>query len=566
MPSGGYQDVVNKLEALKAQFVARVVVELDDNVAKLHAVEGNAAGIRTLKQGYEWLHRLAGSAGTFGFQALGSQARKLEETLKQVVEMDSDDLSGLLATVLDEDFYQRLDSLPDLLKADAGDCAIPLLQRAVAEPEDGALQRVDLISANDEVRRELEQGLSRYGYRVAVFDSPDGYRRDHASTGENLAALVADADLLDAVHGVVAELERHSDLPLVFVAHEESFDVRYRVADAGAGGFFTVPVDIPALADRIQQLNEEREERQGGKVLIVDDDDQLVEHYRLVLEAGGLEVVTVTHPPDVIRRLSEYRPDIVLMDIHMGDYSGINLARMIRFQPEWLGLPIIYLSSEQDRDEQISAIAEGADDFIEKPIRDHRLVKEVKARCVRARQLSKLASLDSLTGLLKHSLVKQELAKEFDRCRRYGLAAQVAMLDLDHFKRVNDSHGHAVGDVVIRALANLLRHRLRKTDIIGRYGGEEFVVILPDCSAEVAEEILQDVCGQFAGLVFAGDGEEFQVTLSAGVASLRNFASAEAALNAADEAMYQRKRAGRNGVTLYRPRDPNHRDDQEARA
>nr|WP_158007594.1 diguanylate cyclase [Marinobacter sp. X15-166B] len=225
------------------------------------------------------------------------------------------------------------------------------------------------------------------------------------------------------------------------------------------------------MAERIEQLAAETELSGGGKVLIVDDDVELASHFQLVLRNAGLEVVVVHKPEQIRARLLEFQPDIVLMDIHMGDYSGIALARMIRFQPEWLGLPIIYLSSEQDRDQQISAVARDADDFIEKPITDQRLVNVVRGRCHRARQLAKLTTQDSLTGLLKHSRIKQELAKWFAVCQRSSTPTAVAMLDLDHFKQVNDTHGHAVGDVVIKALASLLRHRLRKTDIVGRYGG-----------------------------------------------------------------------------------------------
>lgn len=551
MPNGGYQDVVRKLEALKSQFVTRVAGELDENIAMLRSVRSDVTGAMTLREGYEWLHRLAGSAGTFGFNALGQQARMLEEALKPLVEADPDELAGRVDDTLDDRFFARLDSLKSLLRADAGDSAIPLLHNAVAEVSPGTLQRVDLIEADVEAAEGLAAGLSRYGYQVHRFSSVDDFAKSEPVTGDAIAALIADAEVLESLQRLLAERAELAVVPLVFLSHQESFDIRYRIAHAGAGGFFTFPLDVPALADRIEQLNQDREETTGGKVLIVDDDEQLAQHYRLVLESGGLEVVAVTRPPELMTELSEFRPDLLLLDIHMGGYSGPSLARMIRFQPEWLGLPIVYLSSEQDRDQRIHAIAQGGDDFIEKPISDQRLVNVVRARCSRARQLAKLASRDSLTGLLKHSLVKQELAKEFARCQRYGQDTAVAMVDLDHFKSVNDTYGHATGDVVIRALANLLRHRLRKTDIIGRYGGEEFVVILPDCNIAEAELILNDVCDQFSGLAFTCQGRDFQVTLSAGVARVRGFGSAEAALSAADEALYQRKNQGRNGVTLY---------------
>ena len=550
MPKGGYQDVVQKLEVLKSKFVTRVSLELEQFTARFREVAGESVSAELAREGYEWLHRLAGSAGTFGFQTLGHQARELELQLKTVAE------EQLPSNVLGVDFLQQLEGLQAFLTADAGSSAIPVLDNAVADPMEGPRQRVDLIEADADIADELVSGLSRYGYDVTTYPNPEAFEATRHSRQSGVAATIVDASFLDDLASVDQSGSTRLIRSLIYLSKEESFDIRYRIAEAGAGGFFTVPVDVPALADRIEQLNEEWQDTAGGKVMIVDDDEQLAEHYRLVLTAGGVEVKTVTRPDEVVLQLAEFRPDVLLMDIHMGRYSGVSLARLIRFQPEWLGLPIVYLSSEQDRDEQIAALAQGADDFIEKPISDQRLVNVVRARCTRARQLAKLATRDGLTGLFKHSLVKQELSKEFDRCRRHGAIATVAMLDLDHFKSVNDTFGHATGDTVIRALANLLRHRLRKTDVIGRYGGEEFVVILPDCSLAKAEPILQDVCDQFSGLVFGYQSADFRVTLSAGAASLADFVNADAALEAADQALYQRKSRGRNGVTLYQGEPP----------
>lgn len=129
------------------------------------------------------------------------------------------------------------------------------------------------------------------------------------------------------------------------------------------------------------------------------------------------------------------------------------------------------------------------------------------------------------------------------------------MLDLDHFKHVNDRHGHRVGDLVIKGLANLLRHRLRKTDIIGRYGGEEFIVALPDCSIQDAKQSMQAVCEQMSKIAFSGACGTFSVTLSIGIAPLNAYEKPEDAIEAADRALYARKSAGRNGVTIVNDLD-----------
>lgn len=287
-------------------------------------------------------------------------------------------------------------------------------------------------------------------------------------------------------------------------------------------------------------------------MLIVEDDSDLAEHYRLVLESSGIEVRLVSDTRHLMQDLAEFQPDIVLMDVNLDDRSGITLARLIRFEPRWLSLPIIYLSSEDDPESQLVAMSEGADEFLSKPITDDYLVRSVLHRCHRARQLSELMNRDSLTGLLKHALVKQQVHKELASCRRLGYRSCVAMVDLDHFKKVNDTWGHGCGDRVIKALANLLKNRLRETDVIGRYGGEEFVVVLPGCDVGQAQSVIEGIGRSFAELLFFGNDEDsFSVTLSAGIAELNDFSDGDEALEAADQALYQRKSAGRNGVSVY---------------
>jgi diguanylate cyclase (GGDEF)-like protein len=154
-------------------------------------------------------------------------------------------------------------------------------------------------------------------------------------------------------------------------------------------------------------------------------------------------------------------------------------------------------------------------------------------------------SQDSLTGLLKHAMAKDRLAQEVDRANRQGKTLVVA---IDHFKKVNDDWGHLMGDHVIKTLAQLLRQRLRRQDSVGRYGGEEFVLILPDCSLDDAQRLLHDIRLRFAEVQFGGHEKGFSVTFSAGIASNEHLRQAEELLAAADAAMYEAKRGGRNQV------------------
>ncbi|MBW7471464.1 diguanylate cyclase [Marinobacter sp. M216] len=543
-------EVARKLELLKLRFKEKATTEiglLQGAVERFRAGDYCASDITSV---YHSLHRLSGSAGTFGFAALGEEARSLERLVKPLADTDDGLPERGLTTaqvreVVNEAFVSRVANLASLVSQEQGapkphDPSSPLIFGN--KTEDSVVLIVD---PEPDSARDLTCGLEHYGFLVNVFSSIESALANGAA---GVSALVVRDELVIRESGILDALAVKP--PIICIGAEDSFTGRYALAERGVDGFVCEPVDIPVLADYMERLITERDEGRSGRVMIVDDDPELLEHYGLVLENGGMEVRRVNNPAQILSVLSEFRPDIMLMDVQMGQFSGLNLARMLRFDPEWLGLPIIYLSSEEDREFQVEALSQGGDDFLTKPVSDRFLLRAVAVRCYRARQRDKLASRDSLTGLLKHSLAKSEIHKEHARCTRLGQTSVVAMLDLDHFKQVNDRYGHRTGDLVIKGLANLLRHRLRKSDMIGRYGGEEFVVALPDCSVEDAQRVLQSVCDHMSGIVFSGGGREFSVTLSVGMAPLGDFRTSDDALEAADQALYRRKQSGRNGVTV----------------
>jgi diguanylate cyclase (GGDEF)-like protein len=305
------------------------------------------------------------------------------------------------------------------------------------------------------------------------------------------------------------------------------------------------------MVNRMVQVLEQRRAL-PQRVLIVDDDVDLAAHYRLALLSAGMEVEVLHEPEVILETLSAFRPELVLMDMYMPKFSGPDLAGVIRQYDKWTSLPIIYLSAETDLDKQVEAMNRGADDFLTKPISDAQLISSVRGRIERARHLDGQINKDSLTGLLKHASIKEAIELEVIRSRRSGKPVSVAMLDIDHFKMVNDTYGHAMGDVVISSIAMLLRQRLRQSDIIGRYGGEEFAVALPECDSKTAYQLLDDLRQRFASVRFSHDGKDFNCAISVGLASSADYADSNGAqlLIAADAALYAAKRGGRNQVRL----------------
>ncbi|WP_110674806.1 diguanylate cyclase [Salinicola sp. RZ23] len=532
------EEVQRRLAALREQYAERIGNDLQtlmaqarELAARQRAVEPEA--LESLRHG---LHRIAGSAGTFGYPALGQEAREMELWVQTVLETAVAPTSPMLTTL-----HDRLSGSYRLLENSA--------TASVAEPQ----ADYELVSGERAIRiaimaegdtHGLLQSLSGFGYDCRCLTEIEEWR-----------SWRPDVVIIDTAHVEPAVWQASvTEVPSamrVLLSDDRSFDARLQAVRAGAQGFFTHPLDVPALERRLRHLVS-LPQQDPYRVLIVDDDVELAEHFRLTLKVAGIESRVIDQPSDVLRGLREFVPDLVLIDINMPGCSGTELARLIRFDDDWLRIPLIYLSAESDAQRQAQALAQAGDDFLVKPISDVALTAAVTARAQRSRQLSQALARDGLTGLIKHPAIKELIEIEQSRTQRSGAEACVVMIDIDRFKSINDTYGHGTGDYVIRLLANLLRQRLRRVDHVGRYGGEEFVAVLPACSLDNACEAIERIRESFAQMECVAGKAVFHATFSAGVSSTFDWTDAGALLEAADRAMYEAKQSGRNRVCVAR--------------
>jgi diguanylate cyclase (GGDEF)-like protein len=285
-------------------------------------------------------------------------------------------------------------------------------------------------------------------------------------------------------------------------------------------------------------------------VKIVDDSLSLTTYHAAVLEQVGMTVKAVHNPLKATEALLEFNPDLILIDIYMPECNGMELAKVIRQLDAFVSIPIVFLSTESNLDTQLFAMDLGGDDFLTKPIQPEHLISSVTSRIRRSLMLRSFMVRDSLTGLLNHTAIKDQLDSEVARAKRLTKPLSFAMIDIDNFKRVNDTFGHPVGDRVIKNLSRLLKQRLRASDLIGRYGGEEFAVVLVDADGSAALKVLDTIRNDFSQLSLVADGKEFSVTFSCGIADVKQFPDSNRLCDAADKALYKAKRAGRNQVVL----------------
>ncbi len=497
------------------------------------------------------LHTLAGSAGTFGFIAIGEACRALEMQLDTA-------LTTASASSLADARYGVM-ALPGLLEsAESSTALVPpdssMAIHATSSASNAtsrAYPRVYILEDDEALGRQLCQILASFHYAATLF--VDGLALQQACHAQCPDALILDLHFADdgAAEGLAIgeAIQRETSAQLPIFATEESrqFDVQLRAVRAGVVGFLARPLDPIRLAEMLE-VHLRGHRAAPMRVLMVDDDASTLDYHRLVLETAGFRVATLDRPELTLDVMESFAPDVLVLDVRMPQCSGPELAQIVRYHSRWLQVPIVYLSASGDARAQLTAMTKAGDDFMVKPIAPEALVAAVTARARRARTLAMALSRDGLTGLLKHADIKEQLSAALAQARRRQQPLCVVMLDIDHFKRVNDSYGHLVGDEVIRALASLLGRRLRESDLIGRYGGEEFLLVLNDCEESQGVRIVDELREAFARFSFLADQQNFACTYSAGVLEASAEHDVETLIGKADQRLYRAKSAGRNRV------------------
>ena len=542
-----------QLEAQLAAIRDAFVADLPQRMGRIRAAW--EAEVREGWEGDAWrelhreVHSLAGAGATFGCEALSRLSRALETHLGE----------SIGGGTLDEEALAHARSLLESLQREserAGGAAAPVSGAAANELQEpprtheSSKRLIYVVQQDGERDDELHRQLAHFGCRVRVLDTPDALV--DAVARRRPDGVLIDFRLQEKDIGPLrraAELGRHEGalLPMLCLSHDKGLPARLRAVRAGCRGYLSRPLDASVLIDRLEQLGP-HPGQEPYRLLVVEDEPELAEHYGSILRQAGFDTRVVSDPLQALDILRDFAAELILMDLYMPDCSGTELAAVIRQEDAYVGVPIVYLSAETDLGTQIEAISQGGDEFLSKPIEPALLVAAVRARAQRARILGGYLKRDGLSGLLNHSSTKEALEVEMARARRRGAPLAFAMIDLDHFKQVNDTHGHPVGDRVIKSLARLISQRLRKTDVVGRFGGEEFAVILPDTPLEDARRVLDELRASFAALSHQAENGQFRATFSCGLAEMADSTRPGELIRNADAALYQAKNEGRNRV------------------
>ncbi len=538
--------VLKALEHLKHSYLG----ELPGRLAYISEMWSELSDKWDLEQAYEllsYLHNLAGSGQTFGCGDLGTVAKEAESVLLECIKRNHmNTVSGHEIDCI----IKTLKNCKPVIIHESGIYlpSLPALSQANKE--------IFILEDNKFLARTLSHSLLSYGYNLHTYNTVEGFQ-------SAVSAKLPDAVIVDIqfcknqdmdIHRIRELKQVAADLtvPALVLGNNSDFSLKLAAKRAGADAFQTKPVEIDILVSDLDRLTAGGHASEELRVLFIDHDQEFANHNALLIEKAGMKGKVVTKPGKVGDAIGEFNPDLIVMELFLPECNGRELADIIRFYPHYLHIPVVFLSTEPQIMLQLSQLKMAGDDFLIKPLTDTELLNAVRFRAMRSRQISEMMSLDHLTGLLKHTAIKDRLKFEMSRAVRSGIHFSLVMLDLDYFRAINESYGHVVGDRVIRSLGRLLRQRVRTGDAVARYGGEEFAIILYDCILFNAEAVMEKLLLDFSQQYFSDRGASFNVTFSCGICYSADVKNPEELLEAAEGALRLAKTSGRNQVQVYR--------------
>jgi diguanylate cyclase (GGDEF)-like protein len=313
-------------------------------------------------------------------------------------------------------------------------------------------------------------------------------------------------------------------------------------------------------------MNNNANEKVPLTVLVIEDHPDQRDLLAIVLQREGYRVVTAANGVEALEKLESENVQIALSDIMMPKMDGFELINRIRNSPTLKSIYLILITARIQEGDRVRGLDLGADDYITKPFSFSELLARVRvgSRVVQYQQhLEYQTHIDPLTGLFNRRAFEKKMNEEFERAKRYHHPLSLLILDIDNFKFINDTYGHHGGDAVLIKISELLREKTRQSDFPSRYGGEEFVLVLPETDQDSALQVAIKIHDEIRACTFGNSGQTFGLTVSIGLSSTsnRNYADWRQMLKDADQALYVAKNSGKDRVEVCSPEkktDPDH--------
>ncbi|MBD1845540.1 response regulator [Cyanobacteria bacterium FACHB-63] len=456
------------------------------------------------QQAEQEIHKLAGSLGMFGADQGSRLAQEIEPLFQKgrsLSHHEMQQLSKLVAALRQE--LQQLDA--EYLTNEQQTAT------SVSEPIDQRPWFL-IVSSNSTLAAQLQKASSSWGLRVQVITNPVTAREQISETHPDIVLLdfTAAADANNVM--LLSELSACTPpVPTVVLTEQDKLIDRVQIARLG-GRRLQQPVTANQVLEAVNQALQHARPKQA-RVLVVDDDMQVLVVLQRLLIPWGLHVSVLDNPLLFLEVLEANPPDLLILDIEMPHISGIELCQVVRNDSRWSDLSILFLTAHTDAETMHQVFAVSADDYVSKPIVGPELVTRIFNRLERAHFLKSLAEIDVLTGIANRRKSTAALTQLLQWCDQCQQPFCLALIELAHLKNINQQYGHAVGDKVLARFGELLRRSFCNEDVVGRWGGTEFVVGMPDLTKTDGIQRILDFQQSWQQFKFEVNGASLQISL-----------------------------------------------------
>jgi diguanylate cyclase (GGDEF)-like protein len=550
----------SKLEHKLAEFRITFIAELSDKLAmltKLWSEVRTNQSLDAIKKFRFEVHSLKGSSGALNFLVLSDMLGLIEEeiapyenhinSIKRVIPFIEHHMSSMI-----ESSRKKPNPLIVLKETSVPLDELRSQQQKKEKTRTWSYLEIKIATVNEnEVTSAVNaKFLAGFGFRIRQFNSIEALEEVLEQHTFNLVLIDTDSttDRAEKMFAFAAKL-KSVDTDVFILSSSNSFENRLAAVRSHVNEYLLKPINITILVSKIRK-NFKIDTIRPYRILLLDDQALVGTFYKTLLEDEGVEVLAISQAESIMTELESFNPDVFLLDLQMPNISGLEVAKLLRQQAKYDYIPIIFLTADDNINTKLEILQCGADDVIPKSTLSNLIVQQIDSRIQRGQEIRNLASRDSLTGVLNHGQIMDAAANALRLASRHQKPTVLVMIDLDNFKAVNDKYGHLSGDKVLISLGQLLIQSIRDTDYVGRYGGEEFMVVFSDTDFNVIETKINDILTAFLQINYTVYEQSFYCSFSAGLASSTHHEKLSELISSADAALYKAKDAGRSQVCI----------------
>ncbi|VAX16689.1 diguanylate cyclase/phosphodiesterase (GGDEF & EAL domains) with PAS/PAC sensor(s) [hydrothermal vent metagenome] len=497
-------------------------------------------------------HKLRGAAGLFGLDTVSAKAGVAEDMLNlnelpptEMVSKISDYISEIktLIKIAQEDTSAQQDTDADEAISTVQPASTVLPETGLTEPKLKTL----IVTNDTKLKTTIEGALPFTRFTVSNAGSLHDVMSDIMRNG--LDTLFYDLDIqgedgFQVIDSVIS-FQSCKKTKIVLLANTLTIELRKSAAQREVIGLLAKPVEPNSFSQWVDIMLNPLENE--PRFLVVDDDSHFLAGLTLALGREKMQVFSIQDPQKSLEAITNIRPHLIMLDIDMPGLNGLELLAMIKQAPQFCFIPVIIATGSETSKHRLAAWKLGADDFVLKS-QAVEMIPRIRARLRDAVQKQNLTRIDALTGLSNRRRFEEEYEARASTAQAQRWQVSIAIIDLDNFKLINDTYGHSTGDMVLREFGALLKSRFRSSDLVCRYGGEEFAMVLMAVGVQKAVELLKSVQETLQNKKFVAGAKEFGISFSAGVASISSGKTAKSALVNADKALYKAKNSGKGKI------------------